>query len=420
MLTEASLSPTRRAIAMGALILAGEAIFIPPFHPGRYFRTTLLESFGITELQLGEAQAWYGIVAMLCYGMGGPLADRFGPRVLMAASLLATGLGSLYMATVPSLLGLKCLFAFWGASTIFAFWAPLIRTTRELGGGMSQGRAFGILDGGRGLFAWGIATVSALAVGKALTEGATEGALRSLMISYASVTAAVAVVVWFALPPKIGAGPEQADRTTSVEVFRLLRMPAIWLQGLVVLTAYCAFKTFDFYGHYTEDIYNLSKAQAATLTAWLTLLRAVAAIGAGAMADRWFGSSRTVQISFGVLIASFAALYWLPPSSGVLMIVVANLAIAWAASCALRGVYFALLAESDIPKSLTGSAAGIVSFVGFTPDIFWARFAGGLITSARESGDVLLGYQQLWLVLAAASAVGVFAAALLRRGASAG
>lgn len=409
------LSPIRRAVAMATLILAGEAIFIPPFHPGRYFRTTLLESFGITELQLGEAQAWYGLAAMVCYGLGGPLADRVGPRVLMAASLFATGLGSLYMATIPSLLGLKCLFAFWGASTIFAFWSPLIRTTREVGGDLSQGRAFGILDGGRGLVAWAIAAISAWAVGDALTNGATDGAVRTLMVGYMAVTTVVAVVVWFGLPPSIGAGAQREPRATSADVFRLLREPAIWLMGVVVLTAYCAFKTFDFYGHYSEDIYGLSKAQSATLTAWLTILRAVAAIAAGFLADRWFSSVRTVFASFGVLAATFGLLAVLPTGSPFLLVAVANMAIAWAASCALRGVYFALLAESNIPKPLTGSAAGVVSFLGFTPDIFWPRFAGGLITAARESGDVLAGYQRLWVSLAVLSAVGLVAAALLRR-----
>lgn len=409
------LSPLRRTVALGTLVLAGEAIFIPPFHPGRYFRTTVLESFAITERELGDAQAWYGVAAMICYALGGPLADRVGPRVLMALSLFITGIGSLYMATIPSLLGLKCLFAFWGASTVFAFWSPLIRTTSEIGGGDSQGRAFGLLDGGRGLVAWAIAAVSAWAVGASLTAGATDGALRSLMVGYFSVTTVVAVVVWFGLPPSLGAGAQREPRATSAEVFQLLREPAIWLMGLVVLAAYCAFKTFDFYGHYCEDVYGLTKSQSATLTAWLTILRVVGAIAAGVLADRWFSSVKMVLASFAILVATFGALAMLPPRSDFLLVAVANMAIAWAASSALRGVYFALLAESDIPRTLTGSAAGVVSFLGFTPDIFWPRFAGGLITAAQEAGEPLAGYERLWLSLAGLSIVGLVAALLLRR-----
>lgn len=411
------LSPARRAVAMASLILAGEAIFIPTFHPGRYFRTSLLEAFGVTELQLGEAQAWYGVAAMVCYGLGGPLADRFGARPLMTLSLLATGAGSLYMATLPSLLGLKCLFAFWGASTILAFWCPLIRATRELGGDLSQGRAFGVLDSGRGAVAWLVAAVSAWSLSGiiAAETNDTESAVRGLMTGYALFSAAVAAVVWFGLPRMKPTPGEDGPRLTTRTVLRLLREPAVWLQAVVVLVAYCAYKSFDFYGHYCEDVYGLDKAQAATFTAWLTFLRVGGALAAGLVADRWLGPARTVAVGFLGLAVAFLGLFAAPQWGGTLGVAIANLAVAWTASCALRGVYFACLHEANIPRTLTGSAAGVVSLVGFTPDIFWPVFAGGLITGAREAGDVAAGYERLWLTLTVLAAVGLVSALLLRK-----
>lgn len=399
------------------LILAGEAIFVPPYHPGRYFRTTLLDAFGIDEFQLGEAQAWYGVAAMLCYALGGPLADRFSPRLLMAGSIVATGLGSLYMATLPSLFGLKCLFAYWGASTILAFWSPLVRATRALGGEGGQGKAFGVVDGGRGLVALCVAAISAAAVSNLLTKETedTAAALRSLMLGYTTFSVIAAVVVWFGLPRSLGAGKSAGPKVSASTLVGLLKRPAIWLQAAVVLTAYCAFKTFDYYGHYCEDVYGLTKGQSSTLTAWLTALRVVAALSAGVIADRLLGAAGTVQACFASLAVAFAALYALPTSSGLLGLVIANMAIAWTASCALRGVYFALLQEANVPRGLTGSAAGLVSLAGFTPDIFWPLLGGWLVTTAREQGDVLVGYQRLWLLMLGLSVVGLVAATLLRR-----
>lgn len=411
------LSPLRRVLAMASLILAGEVIFIPAFHPGRYFRTSLLEAFGIDNFQLGEAAAWYGVAAMISYGLGGPLADRFGTRPLMFGSLIATAMGSLYMATLPSLFGLKLLFAFWGVSTIFAFWAPLVRATRELGGGMSQGRAFGILDGGRGLVAWIIAMVSVEAVGQYLTPeaGAAADAMRSVLVGYAIITTVVAVVVWFGLPPSLdrldGSSGPKAD---SAQVFSLMLNPRVWLLATIVLAAYCTYKTQDYYGQFTEDIYGLDKQQSARLTSSLTFMRIVAALGAGFLADAWFGASRTVVACFGVLVLAFAGLYCAPVSNGYLGIVITNVAVAWAMGCGLR-IYFSLLAESGIPRTLTGTTTGMISLVGFTPEIFWPLLGGWLITSARESGDVLVGYRRMWLLLTVISAVGLVAAALLRR-----
>ncbi|MCA9160383.1 MAG: hypothetical protein KDA72_18750, partial [Planctomycetales bacterium] len=122
----------QQALTMFSLILAGETIFLPAFHLGRYFKSSLLTTFDIDEFQLGELGAVYGVLATLCYFLGGPIADRWQPRLLMVVSLIATGMGSLYMATIPGMTGLCLLFGFWGVTTILAFWAPLIRATREL------------------------------------------------------------------------------------------------------------------------------------------------------------------------------------------------------------------------------------------------------------------------------------------------
>ena len=136
---------------MLALVVAGEAVFFLPFVLPRVFRPTLLEVFQLSNLQLGIAFSVYGVVAMMAYFPGGPLADRFSARKLMAWALVATALGGVAMTSVPSFSSLKVLYGFWGITTILLFWAPLIRATREWGGAKLPGRAFGILDGGRGL-----------------------------------------------------------------------------------------------------------------------------------------------------------------------------------------------------------------------------------------------------------------------------
>ena len=95
---------------MASLILAGEAVFLPVFHLGRYFKSSLLTTFQIDEFQLGKLGAIYGLCATGCYFLGGPLADRWSPRKLLPISLVVTTGGSLYMATVPSFSGLCILF----------------------------------------------------------------------------------------------------------------------------------------------------------------------------------------------------------------------------------------------------------------------------------------------------------------------
>ena len=106
--------PLRRLQVMASLILAGEVIFSLPFHVVRFFRPTVLRAFSLTNTQLGSTHAIYGVLTMICYFPGGPLADRFGARRLLAVSLTSTALGGFCFASRPQLAGLHLVFGFWG------------------------------------------------------------------------------------------------------------------------------------------------------------------------------------------------------------------------------------------------------------------------------------------------------------------
>jgi MFS family permease len=82
-----------RFVMMLTLVLAGEIVFLLPFNMTRFFRPTLLEAFELTNTQLGDVFAVYGIFAMLAYFPGGALADRFSARSLLTASVIATAAG---------------------------------------------------------------------------------------------------------------------------------------------------------------------------------------------------------------------------------------------------------------------------------------------------------------------------------------
>ncbi len=411
---------------MLSLIVAGEAVFLPAFHLGRYFKSSLLATFSIDVFQLGSLGAIYGVLATACYFLGGPLADRFSPKKLLSVSLVATALGSLYMATIPSFNGLRMLFGFWGMSTILAFWAPLIRATREWAGEDEQGSAFGILDGGRGLASALIAVIAAYAFsakvggGESIDPVIETAAVKNLVYSYGAYCLFAAFCVWFFVPDPRSvttsdANEEQTDKTSVLlRLALVLRSPAIWLQAVVIIAAYSAFKMLDNYGIYAEDAYGLTRTASAKLIANISFIRVGAALGAGWIADRYLGVRTTIQVCFGLVIAAYAAFLFVTPAPDLVWLLIANLAVSCLGFFALRGIYFALLEESGTPRELTGTAVGIISFVGFTPEIFMGPLTGWLIREARNSDDVLAGYHQIFWILIVLSVCGVLAALALR------
>ena len=77
----------------------------------------------------------------------------------------------------------------------------------------------------------------------------------------------------------------------------------------------------------------------------------------------------------------------------------------------LRGVYYALLEENGTPAYLTGAVTGMVSFIGYTPEIFFTPITGRIL----DANPGVVGHQNYFLFLAAVSAVGAGVAAWLIR-----
>ena len=406
---------------MAGLIVAGEAVFVLPFHLTRFFRPTVLEVFQLTNTELGAAQGVYGLLAMVSYFLGGPLADRFPARKLLAMSLWTTAAGGLYMATFPGYRGSLLLWGFFGVTTIFLFWAALIRATRDWGGHAEQGRAYGLLDGGRGALSALLASVGVLIFGFTFPEGYAEAsfadkqeALRIVIYGYTLVTAATGFFVWFVISDGHQTSePELAEWRPHAEnlldhVFRVLRIPAVWLQALIVLCAYVGYKGSDNYALYAVQGYGMDEVAAARLVAIAAWMRPVAAIAAGLLGDR-FNTSRIIVILFVALLAS--DLYFALSIPAIAWVFIVNTLLGFTALFGLRALYFALFEEARVSPAVTGTAVGVVSVIGFTPDVF-VTFVGGILLD-RSPG--LTGHQHYFMFLAAFAAIGVVASYVLMR-----
>lgn len=412
-----------RFLYMLGLILAGEAIYALPFHVTRFFRPTVLEVFGLSNTELGTAQAVYGVVAMLAYFPGGPLADRFPARKLLALSLWSTAAGGMYMATMPSYQGAMLVWGFFGITTILLFWAALIRATREWGGTDEQGRAFGLLEGGRGLLAAVLATIGAALFSLMFPEGYSaatpEGkrlALSLVIYGYTAVTAATGVYVWFVLSDGHPSGQENLEEwqpeteSTREHIMRVLRLPQVWLTSIIVVCAYVGYKGFDNYSLFAVEAYGMSEVEAAGIAAIGAWMRPLAAVAAGFLGDRFLVSRMTV-ICFALMLASqlFFAIH--TPQPGVAWALLSNILIGSAAIFGLRSLYYALFEESRVPAAVTGTAVGLVSVLGYTPDIF-VSYTGGVLL---DNSPGLAGHQDYFLFLAAFAALGLFVSYILMR-----
>ncbi len=400
---------------MLALIVAGEIVFGLPFHTARFFRPTLLEVFGFTNTQLGDLFAVYGVTAMISYFPGGALADRFPARTLLTASLFATAAGGLFMATFPAALPMGLLYGFWGVTTIFPFCGALIRATREWGGESTQGLAFGVLEGGRGLVAALVASLALAAFASIMPENVNlasdevrRSGMRSIILVYTAAAFLAGVLAWFTVPVPDAAGHRNEHPLQGMAL--VLRRPVIWAHAAVIVCAYCGYKGLDNYSLYAVQVLGMDEVRGAALSTWGSWIRPVAAVIAGVLADR-FDAARSIGVAFGVLAVSWLLLGLSSADTAALNIVYLNLFVTFFAVFALRGIYFALLEENRTPPYLTGAAVGLVSLVGYTPEIFFAPITGRIL----DANPGIVGFRHYFLFLAGIAVLGILVVLVLLR-----
>jgi MFS family permease len=419
-LTASDQSTLRRTAIIIALMAAGESVFLLPFVLARVFRPTLLDVFGITNLELGVAFSVYGVVAMIAYFAGGPLADRYSARSLMATALVATGLGGVVLTTIPSTDVMNVLWGGWGATTILLFWSAMLRATREWGGDHAQGRAYGLLDGGRGLLAALIASATVLVFAVLLpvapdvaTLEQRSAAFSGVIWVFTGVTLLVAALVFVVVPahaPTANADATGRPRLSMDGVRASMRMSTVWLHAVIVVCAYVGYKATDDFSLLARDALGYNDVQAGAIGTLSFWMRAVTAITAGYLADR-IDSSRVILWGFALLTAGSLLIASGLLVPGVAWMLIATIVTTSVGVYALRGVYFALLAEGAVPMAYTGSAIGVVSFIGFTPDVFMGPLMGVLL----DGSPGILGHQHVFASVAGFGLVGWGATVAFRR-----
>uniref|UniRef100_UPI00356A0AD4 MFS transporter n=1 Tax=Novipirellula sp. TaxID=2795430 RepID=UPI00356A0AD4 len=345
------------------------------------------------------------------YFPGGPLADAFAARKMMTVALLSTSLGGVLLAAIPSLGVMKWLYAYWGLTTILLFWAAMIRATRELGGDEFSGTAFGILDGGRGLVAAATGSVAVLVYSwllqgdsDAATFAERTAAFRQVILVFAGITLASAMLVWFAVRGDDRDTMASEPRITWAGAVAVLKMPAVAVQALIIVCAYVGYKGLDDVSLYAREVLEYDEVAAAHTSTVSMWVRPIAAIAAGIIADRT-RISRITALSFLILALGCGAiaLGWFKPGMNAVFFGV--IIVTSAAVFALRGLYFAIMQEGHVPIRYTGTAVGVVSAIGYTPDVFMGPMMGKLLDDSPGA----LGHQHLFAVIAAFALVGLVA-----------
>ena len=408
-------SKAQRYIQLILLVVAAGAIY-PILYLRQVYQPTMLEVFHITDSQLGYLYSSLGTIFLLSYLPSGWLADRIAPRLLICFSLIATGVLGLWYSTAPSFPMLMMIFGGWGLSTGLTFWAAVIKRVTMIAGTHEQGRFFGLLDGGRGLIEAMLATIAiTLFAWMTQTKGEPVAAGFKLVVyMYAFLCIALGVVLALVKDPQgtEDAAANRAARQRSnvlVDLKTLAKIPELWLVAAIVFCGYQVFwATYSFSAYLHEGEIGLTVVMAGTITTLKLWMRPIGGIGGGFLGDRYSKVSVLV-IALFLAALSLVGLMAAPRISSHALLVFLVLFIG-ILTYAIRGLYWSLLDRCNIPVTTMGLAIGLISVLGYSPDVFLPLINGYL----TQTFPGVFGYQLYFGYVAVMAALGGFAGLALR------
>ena len=404
----------QRYLQLALLVIAAGAIY-PILYLRQVYQPTMLEVFHITDSQLGYLYSSLGTIFLLSYLPSGWLADRIAPRLLICFSLLATGALGLWYASAPGFATLMVIFSGWGLTTGLTFWAAVIKRVTTIAGHDEQGRFFGFLDGGRGLVEALLATI-AITLFAWMTQTRGEPVaygFKLVVYMYAFLCIGLGVVLALVKDPDAqrASTAQATEKRNNVfaDLLTLARIPELWLVAAIVFCGYQVFwATYSFSAYLHEGGIGLSVVMAGTITTLKLWMRPIGGIGGGFLGDRY---SKITVLVIALFLAglSLCGLIVAPHIQSHVMLVFLVLFIG-VLTYAIRGLYWSLLDRCNVPVQTMGLAIGLISVIGYSPDVFLPLINGYL----TQTFPGATGYQMYFGYVAAVAMLGGCAGLALR------
>jgi len=235
-------------------------------------------------------------------------------------------------------------------------------------------------------------------------------AFRKVILFFVVFIFGVAILVLFILRPIDKIQYERKDKIDISKIAGIMRNKAVWLQAIIILCAYCGYKVSDDFSLIAQDYLNYSESDSAFFTTLTFWIRPISAVSFGFIGDR-IKPSRLIQYCFLAMLIAGLNMGFGIFDNALFFHVFFNIVLTAIAVYAIRGLYLAIMKETRVPIAVTGTAFGLVSTIGYLPDIFMGPLMGYFLDNFTGT----LRHEYLFLVFAGISFIGLMSSILFRR-----
>lgn len=389
--------------------IGGYAIFYVLFCRASFYDAFLI-AMDLSNTQFGVMYSVYGWIAAVTYFVGGIIADKVSPRMMMFLSFVGTGICNFILGLFPGYGVCVVLYAVMAITTTVTFWAAMLKCVRIIGRRVGdENGVYGWFEGTRGIagivigfiVVWGFNRFANLVMG-----------LRFVIWVYAFLLIIFGILSLIVFDKdedrkEVQAAKEaRAQRLVSKKSpWRLfvdcIKSPDIWICTAIAIGGYNVGSCIgSYYGDAISSCFGASLAATTYLGLMNDWFKPVGAFLA-AIFTRKKGPSWILKNVTWVYVVIIAVMLILPKEPKYLWVYVALLAIEIACTGAFRGQQFATLSEAGVLVNETGTATGVMSTIIYSTDAFMPIFIGIWL----DSFSAVKAYNMLYYVLLASCAV---------------
>lgn len=377
-------------------------------------RTVLYEPIrdmlGVDHAQFGLLLSLSGIIQILLYVPVGWLSDRFAPRKMLASGMILTGLTGFILISSPPFWVAFIVFASYGVIEVF-YWPSVMKSVRVLASEDRQSTAFGAMEGTRGCTDL---IVNAIAIAIFTYFGQSIFGMKVVYIINACLIIGFGVLTYLVLPEQNFLKTQDSGGKSKEALSGLihaLKMPEVWLCGLTASTVYVSFVGINYFLPFLQNVFMLSATMAAIFNLFtISTLRLFVAPAGGVIADRVFGgAARFMRVALLFVVLAVTVVLLVPKTSEYMIVAFVAMAAISSLAFMLRSVYYAPIGEMGIPKSMSGAAMSVASFIGYSP-MFWGYLVYGKILDSYEPEQA---YNYIFMIMIGFAFVGVLLASLM-------
>lgn len=389
------------------LISMGSSVVYTPMYLKNIFYDPLMQAIGCSNADLGMMVSMYGIAAVVCYLPSGIVADKFRMRTLATVGFVGTAALTFVYAALPSLVVCYIIFLGMGVTSILIWWGTRYKVIRLCCEENEYSQKIGISYSIYGLAGLVVGLVNTAIV--ASFADAVTG-VRVMIVFLGAILLIMGVLSYILIPDFKGEISQNSglfDLKDAVEAFK---WPGVIWAALTMFFVYSVYQGATYTTPYMTQAFGADD----TLVNVIGLIRTygiglLAGPVVGWLATKIKSASKAMVICFLLSIGLLIGFIIMPTTAGVA--VVASMVVLFGfTTYGAFSIGSSPLSEIKMPMRIFGTATGLLSVIGFMPDMFIHAWYGSMIDAKG-----LDAYPQIFGIETALAVIGIFCLAMLLR-----